>query len=99
MRKRKVPAKRRLSLLTFALSTLLPIYAATHDPDFQCAILHGETAQILVRVVDDEQKPVCDAKIEARFDPALQSAGEVKVASTDTNGISGAGRSKSPSVT
>ena len=85
--KRKVAAKRRLSLLTFALSTLLPIYAATHDPDFQCAILHGATAQISVRVVDDEQKPVSDAKIEARFDSALQSAGEVKIVSTDTNGI------------
>ena len=46
--KRKVAAKRRLSLLTFALSTLLPIYAATHDPDFQCAILRGATAQISV---------------------------------------------------
>ena len=85
--KRKVAAKRRLSLLTFALSTLLPIYAATHDLDFQCAILHGATAQISVRVVNDEQKPVSDAKIEACFDPALQSAGEVKVASTDTNGM------------
>ena len=78
---------KKLSLLTVVLAVLSPIYAAKHDPDFQCAILHGATAQISVRVVDDEQKPVCDAKIEARFDPALQSAGEVKVASTDTNGM------------
>ena len=78
---------KKLSLLTVVLAVLSPIYAAKHDPDFQRAILHGATAQISVRVVDDEQKPVCDAKIEARFDPALQSAGEVKVASTDTNGM------------
>jgi len=76
-----------LSLLAVVLAVLSPIYAAKHDPDFQHAILHGATAQISVRVVDDEQKPVSDAKIEARFDPALQSAGEVKIVSTDTNGI------------
>ena len=78
---------KRLSLLAVVLAVLSPIYAAKHDPDFQRAILHGATAQISVRVVDDEQKPVSDVKIEARFDPALQSAGEVKVASTDTNGM------------
>ena len=78
---------KRLSLLAVVLAVLSPIYAAKHDPDFQRAILHGATAQISVRVVDDEQKPVSDAKIEARFDSALQSAGEVKIVSTDTNGI------------
>ena len=78
---------KRLSLLTVVLATLSPIYAAKQNPDFQRAILHGATAQISVRVVDDEQKPVCGAKIEARFEPALQSVGEVKIASTDTNGI------------
>lgn len=41
----------------------------------------------LAEKAEAEQKPVSDAKIEARFDPALQSAGEVKVASTDTNGM------------
>ena len=78
---------KKLSLLSVVLAALSPIYAAKHDPDFQRAILQGATAQISVRVIDDEQKPVSDAKIEARFDSALQSAGEVKITSTDTNGI------------
>lgn len=78
---------KRLSLLAVVLAVLSPIYAAKHDPDFRRAILHGATAQISVRVVDDEQKPVSDAKIEARFDSTLQSAGEVKIVSTDTNGM------------
>ena len=78
---------KRLSLLAVVLAVLLPIYAAKHDPDFQRALLHGATAQISVRVVDDERKPVCDVKVEAHFDAALQSAGEVKLALTDTNGI------------
>ena len=78
---------KKLSLLAVVLAVLSPIYAAKHDPDFQRAILQGATAQISVRVINDEQKPVSDAKIEARFDSALQSAGEVKIVSTDTNGI------------
>ena len=73
--KRKVAAKRRLSLLTFALSTLLPIYAATHDPDFQCAILHGATAQITIRVVDNEGIPVQGASIPLRTSSARAAAG------------------------
>ena len=83
----KMAAMKKLSLLVVVLAALSPIYAAKHDPDFQRAILQGATVHISIRVVDDEQKPVSDAKIEARFDSALQSAGEAKIVSTDTNGI------------
>ena len=78
---------KKLSLLAVVLAVLSPIYAAKHDPDFQRAIHQGAMARISVRVVDDERKPVCDVKVEAHFDAALQSAGEVKIALTDTNGI------------
>ena len=84
---RRICCVKRLSLLSVVLAASLPTYAVGHDLDFQRAIHQGAMARISVRVVDDERKPVCDVKVEAHFDAALQSAGEVKIALTDTNGI------------
>ncbi len=89
--KTKGQMKRHIVIYMVVLMTagccVLPTCAVQGDNDFQRAIHQGAMARISVRVVDDERKPVCDVKVEAHFDAALQSAGEVKISLTDTNGI------------
>ena len=72
---------------SLCLMLFLPIYAVGHDLDFQRAIHQGAMAQISVRVVDDEQKPVSGVTVESRFDAALRSRGCVVTVTTDTNGM------------
>ncbi len=69
-----------LILIPFAVS-------ARTDNDLLQAIKYGATAKFTIRILDDEGRPICGVKIEARFDAALSRSGELKSVVTDTNGM------------
>lgn len=81
------------NVVTAALAAMCGIFFTmdVHAHDANHDILHaiekGATAQLTIKVVDDEDKPVGDVKVEARFDAAVRVSGEVRSFITDTNGI------------
>ena len=67
---------------------LVPFAVCAHaDNDLLRAIKYGATAKFTIRVINDESRPICGVKIEARFDAALNTSGELKSIITDTNGM------------
>ena len=77
----------RMIMMISMLTVPLSMFAAKADKEFLHAIQYGAVAELLVRVVDDEGRPVDGAKVDARFDSAMLAPGEVKIVSTDTNGV------------
>ena len=80
-------SKSTIIMMKMMLFTMSSLASAHADRDFYHAIQYGATAKLTVRVVDDIEQPVSGAIIEARFDPAFNTSGEVKSFIGDTNGI------------
>ena len=76
-----------LRVLSVAMMVQLTLYAAKDDREFQQAIQYGAMAQISVRTVDDEQKPIGGVMLKCQFDAALRSRGGASSVTTDTNGM------------
>lgn len=85
--KNKISHAKGLYTLSLAVIVQLSLFAEKNDNEFQRAIRYGAAAQLFIRIVDDAKKPLSDVMVDARFDSAFKSRGEIISVLTDTNGI------------
>lgn len=79
---------KNVTITALSVLWLTPHLAYAHtDRAFYHAIQYGAAARLVIRVLDDIERPVGGVKITARFDSAFKASGEFKSFVTDTNGI------------
>lgn len=83
----KVARNFSVGLAIMVLSCGIRTYALFASTTFQEAYQKGAFAKIEFQVVDDEARPVRDAKVNVFFDMADRSKGRREVVTTGTNGV------------